>query len=62
MNGRYAKCEICGSLGHTKKSCALYRLEEIKEARNPTRTFFGGSRGGGKAELTRVLRASAKSQ
>lgn len=39
MNGRYAKCEICGSLGHTKKSCALYRLEEVKQAKNPTRVF-----------------------
>jgi hypothetical protein len=62
MNGRYVKCEICGSLGHTKKSCALFRLEELKQAKNPTRTIFGGSRGGGKAELTRILVASAKSR
>jgi hypothetical protein len=39
MNGRYAKCEICGSLGHTQKSCALYRLEEVKQAKNPTRVL-----------------------
>lgn len=29
--GRFACCDICGSIGHTKQACVLRRLQEMKD-------------------------------
>jgi hypothetical protein len=29
--GRFACCDICGGIGHTRSSCGLRRLEEMKD-------------------------------
>lgn len=35
LNGRFACCGICGTLGHKTRSCPLYRLEERKSGTSP---------------------------
>lgn len=29
--GRFACCETCGAIGHSKKNCGLRRLQEMKD-------------------------------